>query len=90
MEPAPDKKNSVRLLLDKASTEPNFRQLLEEEARQLTAIGNNFMIRHTETTKIPIALNEHVDYLIQRMYAMIHMLLKARGSVLVEGEDLPF
>jgi hypothetical protein len=31
-----DKRNSVAVLLDRASTEPQFRQLLEEEAKALT------------------------------------------------------
>jgi AbiJ N-terminal domain 4 len=83
VELASDKKNSVRILLDKASAEPTFRQLLEEEAKDLTAIGNNFMIRHTETNKIPVASSDHVDYLFQRMSAIIHLLLKARDSVKV-------
>jgi hypothetical protein len=30
-------------LLDKATKEPNYRKLLEEEPMALTSIGNNFM-----------------------------------------------
>jgi hypothetical protein len=77
-------------IICEASAEPNFRQLLEEEAKELTAVGNNFMIRHTETTKIPIASSDHVDYLFQRMFAIIYLLLRTRGSVKVEDEDLLF
>jgi len=90
IEPAVDKKNSVRILLDKASTEPNFRQLLENEAKELTAIGNNFMIRHSEITKIPITSSHQVDYLFQRILAMVHLLLSARGNMKANDEDLPF
>src|SRR5580658_7191622 len=66
-------------LLDKAATEPNFRDRLETEARELTEIGNRFMIRHTEMDKVPIADSAHVDYLFQRMFALIRLLLKASG-----------
>src|SRR5580698_1062035 len=50
-----DKKTSTALILDKAAAEPNFRGLLETEARSLTDIGNSFMIRHAEINKTPIA-----------------------------------
>jgi hypothetical protein len=51
LEPGKDKKASVKSLLDKATGEPKFRDLLEREARELTDIGNTFQIRHTETTQ---------------------------------------
>lgn len=54
IEPGTDKKAQVKVILDKAASESSYRQLLEEEAKQLTGIGNNFMIRHTETNKTPI------------------------------------
>jgi hypothetical protein len=46
VEPGKDKKASAKALLDKAAVEPNFRNKLEQEARELTDIGNTFMIRH--------------------------------------------
>lgn len=78
----PDKKASIGALLDKAATEPELRKALEAEAQALTVIGNKFMIRHTETDKVPIADSAHVDYLFHRMFAMIRLLLKqsARGG----------
>ncbi len=77
-----DKRTSVSRLLDKAASESNFRRLLEEEARDLTAAGNNFRIRHSETNRAPIETSEHVEYLFHRMFAMIRLLLKrtARGG----------
>lgn len=42
-----DKKKSVKILLDRVTAEPNLRERVEAEARQLTEIGNNFFIRHT-------------------------------------------
>ena len=71
-----DKRSSTARLLDRASGEANFRTLLEKDARLLTDIGNNFMIRHAEVTKIPINDEEHVDFLFHRLFAMIRLLLK--------------
>ena len=72
-----DKKKSIRILLDKAAPDANFRERLEKEARELTDIGNSFTIRHHELGKIPIHLNEQVDYLFQRLFALIYLLLKS-------------
>jgi hypothetical protein len=49
-----DKRKSAKALLDKAATEPRFRELLEAEAKDLTDIGNGFHIRHSETTQTEI------------------------------------
>lgn len=78
VEAGKDKKASARALLDRAAGEP-LRTRLEEEARELTDIGNTFMIRHTETDKVPVTDSAHVDYLFHRMFAMIRLLLKASG-----------
>jgi AbiJ N-terminal domain 4 len=79
LEPGRDKGESAGRLLDKAAAEPTFRARLEEEARALTSIGNTFMIRHTETDKIPVADSAHIDYLFHRMFSMIRLLLKSSG-----------
>ncbi len=78
VEPGKDKKVSIKALLAKASPEEHFREVLEKEARELTNIGNNFQIRHSETYQTPIKINEHIDYLFHRLFAMIHLLLKTR------------
>ena len=62
----------------KAAAEP-FRTRLDQEARELTDIGNTFMIRHTETDKVPIVDSAHVDYLFHRMFSIIRLLLKRSG-----------
>ena len=72
-------KKRAGALLDKAATEPNFRGMLEQKAKELTEIGNRFMIRHTETDKIPIEDLLQVDYLFQRMFSIIILLLKRSG-----------
>ena len=77
IEPGKDKKVQATALLAKASIDPNFLARLDKEAMELTDIGNKFMIRHTETDKIPISESAHVDYLFQRMFAIIRLLLKS-------------
>ena len=79
LEAGEDKKASTKLLLDKASPEPVFRDRFEQEAVQLTEIGNKFMIRHSETNKVPIVESVHVDYFFHRMFALIRLLLHATG-----------
>jgi hypothetical protein len=73
-----NKKKSINILLDKVSNEPNMRERLDREAVELTEIGNRFMIRHTETDKIPITSSAHVDYLFHRMFALAYLLLGDR------------
>jgi hypothetical protein len=80
LESGKDKKASIQLMLDRASPEPNFRAALDQEARELTRIGNSFQIRHTETTQTPLALNEHVDYLFHRLFALIRLFLQLNGA----------
>ncbi len=79
IEAGKDKKASAKVLLDKAAAEPNFRSRLEQEARELTEIGNTFMIRHTETDKVPVVESAQVDYLFHRMFSIIRLLLKQSG-----------
>ena len=79
LEPGADKKAQSMALLAKASAEPNFLERLKNEAGELTEIGNRFMIRHTETDKTPVAESAHIDYLFQRMFAMIRLLLRSSG-----------
>lgn len=96
LEQPADKKKSVSILLDKASNEPKFRERLEREASELTEIGNNFMIRHTETTKTPITSSAHIDYLFHRMFALIYILLgnrigkEQKSKVSSIEDEIPF
>ncbi|MGE3537316.1 MAG: AbiJ-NTD4 domain-containing protein [Candidatus Tectimicrobiota bacterium] len=73
----PDNKRiSITRLLDKAASEPQIRQILEEEANTLTTIGNSFHIRHTEVNQTRISESDHIDYLFHRLFAVIQLLLK--------------
>lgn len=76
--PAPNKKASTKALLDGAAGEPEFRSLLESEARSLTDIGNKFHIRHSETGQVEIQSEDQVDYLFHRLFALIWLVLRAR------------
>ncbi len=79
IEPGKDKKASATALLDKAAPEAAFRVHLEQEAHELTLIGNKFQIRHTETTQTPLSQDRDVDYLFHRLFALIQLLLRARA-----------
>ena len=81
IEAGKDKKARVTAILDKVGNEPNFRERIEKEALELTEIGNKFMIRHTETDKVPVKDSAQVDYLFHRMFALIWLLLHASGRL---------
>ena len=77
VEPGNDKKAKATALLNRASKEPTLRQVLEVEALALTEIGNVFMIRHTEVGKVPVSESRDVDYLFQRLFSLVQLLLRA-------------
>lgn len=74
-----DKKASITALLNKAAPESNFRETLNMEAKELTRIGNNFRIRHSEISQVPLEFNEHVDYLFHRLFSLIFLFLRTTG-----------
>lgn len=80
IEHGPNKKTQTRLLLEKAASEPKFREVLENEAVKLTEIGNTFHIRHSETSQVPLEKDEHVDYLFHRLFSIIQLLLRTRTA----------
>jgi hypothetical protein len=80
LEPGKDKKASIQVMLARASPEATFRAALDQEARALTDIGNSFQIRHSEISQTPLTLNEHVDYLFHRLFALILLLLRLKGG----------
>lgn len=77
------KKTGVTKILDATadSSQPKFRNLLEKEARVLTDVGNYLRIRHSETTVEPLVTLEQIDYLFQRMFSLMHLILRATGRV---------
>jgi hypothetical protein len=71
-----DKKASITLLLNKVTTQIEVREMLEDEARKLTDIGNSFHIRHTEVQQILVSDGHVIDYLFHRLFSMIMLVLK--------------
>ena len=67
-----DKKAQAQAMLDNAAGtfSPKFRGALEREAIELTDIGNNLRIRHSETNQEVLATSEHVDYLFYRLFSL--------------------
>lgn len=73
-----NKKESVECLLDKvASGEDSIKQILDQECKILTGIGNALQIRHFEMDKVQIKSEEHIDYLFYRMYSFLQLLSNA-------------
>ena len=75
-----NKKRSINIILDTAASEPSLRARLEQEAIELTAIGNSHLIRHSEVNQEPVIDVDQVDYLFHRLFAMIQLVLRKRGS----------
>lgn len=71
-----NKRTSTKQLLDDAATTPEFRNILEVEAKYLTDIGNEYFIRHAEMNQIKIQESDHIEYLYHRMFSLIHLLMK--------------
>jgi len=71
-----NKKESVSELIKLvANSNSEIEILINDEAKTLSKIGNNFQIRHFETNKIEIMDNKHIDYLFYRMSSLIHLFL---------------
>jgi len=80
IEPGKDKKESIARMLTLASPDKSLRSELDAEAQALTRIGNSFQIRHSETSQVKIAYDEHIDYLFHRLFAFINLVLVMRGN----------
>ena len=75
-----DKKRSIKIILDATATEPSLRARLEGEATELNSIGNSHLIRHSEVNQVPVIDVDQVDYLFHRLFAMIQLVLRKKGS----------
>ena len=74
------KKAQTKTMLDKTAgkASPKFRAALENEAFELTSIGNSLRIRHSETNQEIIQKSEHIDYLFCRLFSLVHLILESR------------
>jgi hypothetical protein len=70
--PTLDKKKSVnRITDDMSSHKEPFKKMFDKEFHELTTIGNDFRIRHHETTKVDIEDVRHYEYFYKRCFALI-------------------
>lgn len=74
--PALNKATSAnKIIEDMSGSEPNYKALYEAEFKALTNIGNDFRIRHHETTKVDITDNRQYDYFYKRCLALISVAI---------------
>lgn len=73
------KPQSIETLLSNISN-AKFRGITEAEMFALTKLGNDFMIRHTETNTQPVP-EDAIDYLFARLGSLINYLLKVSGRL---------
>lgn len=67
-----DKKASAtKIISDMAGGQADYIELFNAEFKALTDIGNNFRIRHHETSKIDITDIRHYDYFFNRCLSLI-------------------
>lgn len=78
--PTLDKKKSVNKIVEDMSGEQQpFKDLFENEFHELTALGNNFRIRHHEVTKIDIQDERHYEYFYKRCLSLISTAIQYLG-----------
>lgn len=72
-----DKKAStLRIVNDMSNGSTDFHILFDDEFRALTTIGNNYRIRHHETTKIEISDVRYYDYFFNRCLSLIAIAIQ--------------
>ena len=81
--PTLNKAQSADKIIDNMSnSEPNYKTLYEAEFKALTNIGNNFRIRHHETTKIDITAYRQYNYFYKRCLALVYVaILYLEGGI---------
>ena len=65
------KPQGVTALVEEVAVAPEYRGVVDADARALTAIGNDFQIRHTETGKVALQDSRQVDYFFGRLFNLI-------------------
>lgn len=69
-------KSANKIVTMMSSDSSDFEDILNDEFKYLSDIGNNYIIRHTETDKIPLTCDEHHDYLFQRCASLLVLGLR--------------
>ena len=77
-----NKKAGTKAMLDQSAgpDSPKFREALENEAKELTRLGNSLQIRHTETNQEMLARSEHIDYLFHRLFALNWLIYQSKSA----------
>lgn len=70
-----DKRSGVQLLIGRVASTPELADRVEAEMSELTRFGNDFRIRHHESTKIELAISD-IDYLFHRCFALLAFVLR--------------
>lgn len=74
--PALNKSESANKIIDDMSaSETHFKTLYETEFRALTTMGNDFRIRHHETTKINFTDERQIEYFYKRCLALVSVAI---------------
>ena len=74
--PTLNKAQSANKIVDDMSgSSLDFKDMYETEFKALTTIGNNFRIRHHETTKIDITDDRQYDYFYKRCLALLSVAI---------------
>ena len=72
-----NKKVSVaKIITEMANNNDTYADLFDKEFLELTAIGNNYRIRHHEIDKTEIIESNYYDYFFQRCFALVELALK--------------
>lgn len=75
--PALDKQQSAKKIISLMSAhEYHFETMFEKEFRELTSIGNDFRIRHHETTKIDVEDDRYYEYFYKRCLSLISVAIQ--------------
>jgi len=77
----PEKRRGSAELLDACTKTSALREMLEVEALSLTDLGNGLHIRHSETTQTRIDDPLLLDYMFQRLFALVHLILNKNGML---------
>lgn len=79
--PSLDKKQSInKIVSDMSNNNKNYEALFEKEFRELTTIGNEFRIRHHETTKVDIEDDRYYEYFYKRCLSLISVTIQYLDS----------
>lgn len=71
------KPEGIKTLIAAVANDPTYADVLDQDARSLTTLGNTFQIRHSEVGQIDLEASTQVDYFFGRLFNMIWLLLTA-------------